>query len=34
MPLIATAIIYFVLIKVLTLAMARVEAALRKSEIR
>lgn len=34
MPLIATAIIYFVLIKILTLAMARVEAALRKSEIR
>ena len=34
MPLIATAIIYFVLIKILTLAMARVEAALRKSEVR
>ena len=32
MPLIATAIIYFVLIKVLTIALARVEAALRKSE--
>ena len=34
MPLIATAIIYFVLIKILTLAMARVEALLRKSENR
>ncbi len=34
MPLIATAIIYFVLIKILTLALARVEAALRKSEAR
>ncbi len=34
MPLIATAIIYFVLIKILTLALARVEAALRKSEKR
>ena len=34
MPLIATAIIYFVLIKILTVAMARVEAALRKSEVR
>jgi polar amino acid transport system permease protein/polar amino acid transport system substrate-binding protein len=34
MPLIATAIIYFVLIKILTLAMARVETALRKSEAR
>ena len=34
MPLLATAVIYFVLIKILTLAMARVEAALRKSEIR
>ncbi len=34
MPLIATAIIYFVLIKILTLAMARVEVALRKSEAR
>ncbi len=34
MPLIATAVIYFVLIKLLTLAMARVEAALRKSEAR
>ena len=32
MPLIATAIIYFVLIKILTLALARVELALRKSE--
>lgn len=32
MPLIATAIIYFVLIKLLTLAMTRVEIALRKSE--
>lgn len=34
MPLIATAIIYFVLIKILTLALGRVEAALRKSETR
>lgn len=34
MPLIATAIIYFVLIKILTVALARVEAALRKSESR
>ena len=34
MPLIATAIIYFVLIKILTLALNRVEAALRKSESR
>ncbi len=34
MPLIATAIIYFVLIKILTIALARVEAALRKSEKR
>ncbi len=34
MPLIATAIIYFVLIKILTLVMARVEALLRKSENR
>ncbi len=32
MPLIATAIIYFVLIKILTVLMARVEKALRKSE--
>ncbi|MBQ3199054.1 MAG: amino acid ABC transporter permease [Firmicutes bacterium] len=32
MPLIATAIIYFVLIKILTVIMARVEKALRKSE--
>ncbi|MBR5218410.1 MAG: amino acid ABC transporter permease [Clostridia bacterium] len=34
MPLIATAIIYFVLIKILTLIMGRVEAALRKSDVR
>ena len=34
MPLIATAIIYFVLIKTLTLALARVEKALRKSDSR
>lgn len=34
MPLLATAVIYFVLIKILTLALARVEAALRKSEER
>ena len=34
MPLIATAVIYFVLIKILTLAMSRVELVLRKSEIR
>lgn len=34
MPLIATALIYFVLIKILTLALARVEKALRKSEAR
>lgn len=34
MPLLATAVIYFVLIKILTLAMARVESALRKSEVR
>ena len=34
MPLLATAVIYFVLIKILTIAMARVEAALRKSEVR
>lgn len=34
MPLIATAIIYFVLIKLLTLVMGRVEAALRKSDVR
>lgn len=34
MPLIATAIIYFVLIKILTVALARVEAVLRKSEAR
>ncbi len=32
MPLIATAIIYFVLIKILTVIMSRVEKALRKSE--
>lgn len=34
MPLIATAVIYFVLIKILTIAMARIEAVLRKSEQR
>ena len=34
MPLITTAIIYFVLIKTLTLALARVEKALRKSDNR
>ena len=34
MPLIATAIIYFVLIKILTIAMGRIEAVLRKSESR
>ncbi len=34
MPLIATAIIYFVLIKILTLIMGRIEAALRKSDVR
>ena len=34
MPLIGTAIIYFVLIKVLTIALARVEKSLRKSETR
>ncbi|MBQ2776474.1 MAG: amino acid ABC transporter permease [Peptococcaceae bacterium] len=34
MPLITTAIIYFVLIKTLTLALARVEKALRKSDSR
>lgn len=34
MPLIATAIIYFVLIKILTIALARIEAALRKSDAR
>jgi len=34
MPLIATAVIYFVLIKILTISLARVEAALRKSEAR
>lgn len=34
MPLIATAIIYFVLIKILTLVLGRIEAALRKSEAR
>lgn len=34
MPLIATAVIYFVLIKILTLAMSRMEKALRKSEER
>ena len=34
MPLIATAIIYYVLIKILTLALKRVEDALRKSDIR
>ena len=34
MPLIATAIIYFVLIKILTLVLGRVEKALRKSDVR
>ena len=34
MPLIATAIIYFVLIKLLTLVLGRVERALRKSDVR
>jgi polar amino acid transport system permease protein/polar amino acid transport system substrate-binding protein len=34
MPLIATAIIYFILIKILTLALGRIEARLRKSDIR
>ncbi len=34
MPLIATAIIYFVLIKILTLAMGKIETSLRKSEKR
>ena len=34
MPLIGTAIIYFVLIKVLTLILAKAEASLRKSDIR
>ena len=34
MPLIATAIIYFVLIKILTVVMTRIEKALRKSEER
>ncbi len=34
MPLIATAIIYFVLIKILTLVLGRIEVALRKSEAR
>lgn len=34
MPLIGTAIIYFVLIKILTVALAKYEAHLRKSEIR
>ncbi len=34
MPLIATAIIYFVLIKILTIVMGRIEAVLRKSELR
>jgi len=34
MPLIATAIIYFVLIKILTLVLGRIEKALRKSDIR
>lgn len=34
MPLIATAIIYFVLIKILTVILARVEKALRKSEVK
>lgn len=34
MPLIATAIIYFVIIKILTLALGRIEKRLRKSDIR
>lgn len=34
MPLIATAIIYFVLIKILTVILARIEKALRKSEVK
>lgn len=34
MPLIVTAIIYFVLIKILTIALGYIEAALRKSEVR
>lgn len=34
MPLIATAIIYYVLIKILTLSLKKIEKALRKSEIR
>ena len=34
MPLIATAIIYFVLIKILTLVLGRIEKALRKSDVR
>ena len=34
MPLVGTAIIYYVLIKLLTLALGKVEAALRKSDIR
>ena len=34
MPLIGTAIIYFVLIKILTVALAKYEEHLRKSEIR
>lgn len=34
MPLIATAVIYFVIIKILTVIMARVEKALRKSEVK
>jgi polar amino acid transport system permease protein/polar amino acid transport system substrate-binding protein len=34
MPLIGTAIIYFVIIKLLTLALGRLEKRLRKSEVR
>lgn len=34
MPLIGTAVIYFVLIKILTLALAKVETGLRKSDVR
>ena len=33
-PLIATAIIYYVLIKLLTIALGRIEKAMRKSDIR
>lgn len=34
MPLIATAVIYFILIKILTIILSRIEKALRKSEIK